>query len=484
MDLKNISGERPSIDILVVDDVDKCNYTPFGSKLSYGADDAKIINLFGSRETRYMCMKYRDICRIRHERDSLYYYLKNHPEYIGDAVLWRLCEGYRNNHVDEAIHLAGKIFNYELDPDFVTRAFMHNCVIGVADLVELELCKIAVRGILYVMTGIAYTQDHSELHQWLVPLANDSNIRLWSGKNPKDVPDLAMSFGIDDRQFLSLPPPVSILPNNNNTCYMVSTFTVLLSIPVVVKALFENRPRCIEGATYINTLRMYAWTLTNGGLTIEEMKVLNENLMKQDIFSGFNHGRADDSSRVVMLLLESLKRWSPQTANLFSEIYIFPSLAPTENVKTVTFTEPSVKLSYDIEERENTLSIVPCEIDLSSSITHNHMIYSDSITGNVLGTFQDIVCSLVTVATDIILLCHNICANDCTRKFAIPANITVCGKLYSFYGATLYDNKYSDGHYISMITSNTSMYFYDPQYMYLTEDPREYRPRILCYVKA
>ena len=88
----------------------------------------------------------------------------------------------------------------------------------------------------------------------------------------------------------------------------------------------------------------------------------------------------------------------------------------------------------------------------------------------------------------ILLICPNIQVNENPEAFFhsmyargshLQKSAVLC---ILFYGAVLHDNQYSKDTIFSTIAANTSMYFYDPQYTVESEDPRVYRPRLLCYV--
>ncbi len=465
-------------------------YTQNGSRYGSGI----VLNLFGSADTNYQCMRREDILRLHKTDCNMYEYLCRNKDYIGTPVFERLVSAYKRGNQDEAIYMGAKLMNLELDGRFVTDAFAGKAVIGVADEAEFTLLQMACRFALFGMNGHVETKnsptEEQNLQQWLMTIAPDSKIRVVSATHIEKLPSYVKSFVLDQDQAYSSPPAVTLIPNNMNMCYAASTLTVLFSIPFLVKELNRTVPRCPDGATFINTMRAYAWFLNNGGVSEAGMRELNRRLVEQEPMKRFGHGGPDDSETFIKAVINALKKWSPIAASYIGQLYNIPSLKLIETV-SVEVPAKTDTLNGDLEEIETpsprtwTSTWVPATRQISTVPKTIKRVprYSAKIgTTDVVGDVGEIFSKVITKPTPILFFSQAIDIKKEAPVFIMPCNIKIHGIEYSIHGSVLFDNAYSKGHYISMIVSNTSMYFYDSQYEEISEDPREYQPRLICYV--
>jgi hypothetical protein len=490
---------RVKISQTVLDD----EYTIFGSELSNN-NSGMTIRIFGSKISNYSCLRlsslpkllndyeperYSDGIELSRKLIELYDKRNLLSSLDSEPIFKRLVNAYKRNLIDESLHTGVKFIESDIVKN-LPKKFVDDIINGdtvtvtLANKEELELFKIAARCILYELKGnfkLPQIQETEKLHQWLVPLAKGSDIHVISAVNSSQLPKYAKSFILDEYQGLSSPPPVVRIPNNDYLCYAVSTLTVLLSVPSLTEKLKIIIPEDLDNIDFFNILRTYIWTLSNGGMSEDQLKILNDNLAKHPFMSSFIYGEADDSLTFAKVLVNIIDEYVPIIG-----IYNIPELQLLEkkSIKEEIVTENSPNTLETTSDNEWT-----CAYDkpITRKIAFNRQKYIYEILLNsecIRDTFDKLVEQVIPDEDlpEILLLSHDIDGDQKARVCAIPSDIKIHGKHYSFHGATMFDNTYSDGHYICLIASETTMYFYDSQYRENEEDPREYRPRLLCYV--
>jgi hypothetical protein len=424
-----------------------------------------------------------------------------------EYIFSRLASAWRRGHRDEAMRLAACLaLRAGLPPSLRSAALRGAAVFEVADEAELTILRVACRVALFAIHGHepdGDRRDEDGLHQTLGALKEGRHVRILSASDIAEVPDFARSFVIDSIQLHSNPPPLGLIPNNDYLCYAASVLTLILSIPEVVRGLSMYAGK----SAFVSVMLEYDRFLRSGCYSREDCGHLNAYMLSLPEFRQFDRHSADDSLKYACSLLEGFARWAPEVAAMFGEIAVVPSLLEA-GVREPSVELPASPLSYtldyDLDERESReAGAVSWEASyIERPITFApHAAPPPSLqvlyaprdgSRNMTGPFEDFVETALDGARPrILLICHGIRSAEIPATFVIPCSLRLPARSsgealfqYSNHGVVLHDNRYSEGHYISMIISNTSMFFYDPQHEDGVEDPRVYRPRILCYIRV
>ena len=406
-----------------------------------------------------------------------------------------LVDAWNRGNRDEALFITANLAAKNIPLELNMQEFI---VISYFNDAEYAILQVACRILAGLLEGVVDGGNPvTGLHQMMCTLERDSCIRVVSSVRISDLSPDVRTFTTDPIQIYSSIPPVGIIPNNQNLCYAASTLTVLLSQKDIIEKIIAAKDSAVgDGKNFIDMLQLYTWFLRTGGYSRSECAMLNEVFISLPQLSKFSHGRADDCYSFVTTLRELFLQWIPELGKMIGKIKVIPNLIDCELRKKAS-SAPQVPEEIVIPYR-----IVETEADRQWSCTcdstpskfrpyereppRDEMVYAER-GGRWLGTLSDIVGTILDGERPrILLLCHRIQVSELPARFAIPCTLVIDdGKLpivkYSLHGACMYDNQHSEGHYISAIASHTSMYFYDPQYMDSSEDPRVYRPRLLCY---
>jgi len=446
----------------------------FGSPgLSYdAADPAELPKLLADiPETPYS-----DSYDLADKLDEVYANNTIHSK-MTEPIFKKLVEAYAYGRRDESIHLAARF----VDSDILKQLPPGILEVAVADENELAIAKIACKCITYLQHGhIIPHIDQGPLHQCLHAINPNLKIHVMTAAELDKMPKFLKSLTIDDRQMQSAPPPIGIIPNNGKLCYAVATLTVLLSIPSFAEIMKNERPK--EGMDFFNVLRTYSWFLANDGFPQYQIERINQIFVTYPGIDEFAHGEADDAVTFLEVILKLFKRYSPRCFRAIQKVYYIPSLVLVDtDILTTSQTEGGPVVTGHSMGNRWTCEYTETEQKVCQK-TREIFIYK---TPKITGTIDEIVSHVIgrDELPDVLFLCQAIDVSKEARICIIPCDIVVRGTHYSFHGAAMFDNKHTDGHYIGLVMSETTMYFYDSQYRKNCEDPREYQPRLLCYSK-
>lgn len=410
------------------------------------------------------------------------------------TVFGRLVEAWQAGHCDEAIHMAGRMAIQTALPTPLRDAMMaKNATFIASNDAEFEILRVACIVAIFTLEGHPDVNKlpTADEQQMLAVLKTGLPIKIFSAAYLEKIPKFAKSFVFDTMQLVSHPPPIGIIPNNLSLCYAASVLTLILSLPTVVNELLNVSGRVCDT---LHLMLMYAWHLRTGAYSHHELASMNEELVKCPEFNAFGHGLPDDSVDFAIAMLTAFRKWAPGAAALFGDVYMIPNLVGSDMIKSSAMPPDRIDLPFDVHETlagntwTGTFIYEPVTHILSETVRPPLEFRYKDRAGRWLGSLKEIVAAAIGSARPkILLICHNIQVNENPEAFSIPCTLDLSSPevgsvMYSIHGAVLHDNQYSEGHYISTIAANTSMYFYDPQYTAESEDPRVYRPRLLCYV--
>jgi hypothetical protein len=278
---------------------------------------------------------------------------------------------------------------------------------------------------------------------------------------------------------------------------------------------------------YIAHLKMDRSTDTNNQ---DNIKILNEEMVKLEPFKKFAFGNANDSITYMISLVHELHKYGIVEIRDATKTQIMRENLPVQNVATpdiISFgicdigsckydrVEPCshripriVKLDYTPSEKMVTIPIknenspdVEKEvsywnIELENTPYVRNMNDDGTTCGKIIfRTIKDhrefSLDSIVSYhfknaglkLPDILIIRHMLETATSHESMMIPCALYVDDSTYTLHGASLYDCVHSNGHYTSVIVSSTTMFVYDPEYNVGIEDMRIYRVRYLCYLK-
>lgn len=451
------------------------------------------------------------------------------------AAFGRLAHAWRAGRADEAAQLAGELALRE-DPgpplrrlEALLRAAGGRLRYAAADAAEAGVLGIALRLALMYLEGAPRegglgAEEARGARQRLAALGPGVPVWVHSARALRETPAAARSGVHDEVQLRSFPPPVGLIPNQNALCYASAVLTLLLSITPLVRALEalrgppapreargppglpwarQRRPLGAAGVPgvpgvpggagaepVLGTLLGYAWHLESGEYGAERVGALHAELLGAPEMEGFRHGGADDALHFAEALLRLLGRLG--LGGFFGEVLRIPDLVDAGTVALYPGAAdapapPSLARGAFVERRGADgaeWSYDPAAPAHAPEPGRREALLYRLRGGPVIGTFEGVVRGVAKgPLPPVLLIAHQISVRDRPARMLPPCTLRL-GRTYSLHGAVLHDMEHTGGHYISMVCSNTSMYFYDPQHDPGSEDPRTYRPRLLCYVEV
>jgi len=403
-------------------------------------------------------------------------------------IFTRLVDAWRRGLRDEATQLAGEIAVTVDGSKILTiltqlLAARGGAVLyGAADVAEQTIIGIGIRVALACLERGSADQLTPEsercIHQRLGALAPNVPVRIHTAQFLDEIPDMVRSGVCDDEQLLCFPPPIGLIPNQNQLCYASSVLTLILSITPVVKLLVD------DGSPIARILLHYAWHLETGLYTHDSIADLHANLLAIPELSRFAKTEPDDAWTFAENLLLVLSR--TRAAKLFSEIVKIPNLIDCGSI-TISRQNPSPakgvfrKVSvggneaWTYDANAYATMVGPRELQM--------LVYRPR-EGGEIRTFEEIIhAQIQNRRPKVLLLGHDIMKNERPARLMPPCTLQFGDAAYSLHGSSLHYNVEPNGHYITMICSNTTTYFYDSQHDPDSEDLRLYRPRLICYVR-
>lgn len=418
-------------------------------------------------------------------------YRGGRPKEADTTIFSRLARAYAGGHQDEALYLAAALAARGLNRGLAEGLRSGSVVLRARTPAEVAILEVGLRVALCAAHGVdgapaLCAEEEFTNHVLLGLLSPNSRVHVVSASSRP--PGFANSFALDPVQPLSNDPPLGLIPNNLSLCYGASALTLLLSLPLVARALALGP---VEGAA-ASALRIYAHHLKTGALGEEEVRELNRCMVQIPEFRRFGHGEADDSKPFAEAVLGVLLgcRGLGLEGAFGKGIYTIPSMVQVRDPVQGP-TGPPGELPFRIARETLACGGVALDFRTEPGVlpgAPGHAIggeYADR-KGRPLGSFSAIVeRALEGARPKILLLDHRIAGSEAAGKFAMPSRVELeGGAVYSMHGASMFDMHTTGGHYTSMILSRTTMYFYDPQYDPASEDMRLYRPRLLCYVRV
>lgn len=402
------------------------------------------------------------------------------------GIFETLVKAYEKKHIDETFFVAASLAcRSTIDDKFIDAVMTsEGATISVSSEAEKILMSIAARVALFKIYNHDDPDNISEvdLHRNLFALVK-ADIRIMSSRHYSEYPDWANVLSTDNFQYHLAIPALGIIPNTLDTCYSAAVLTTILTIPAVISMLAKRQyddPMMVH-------LQMYMWGLVTGGYSNEDWECLNRSFISLPQFIQFGKG-AEDAADFFTVFLDALKLKCPELHEKIHAMFLMQGLVQTP--KTIeTPNNIDVRLTFDIDEtsskNDTSTRMVPNfeeKIFTCSSRPKIDPIYNDR-DGNCLGTMSDIFKNMIKdTRPEILVVKHGLKLDDPSR-LELRCTISLEDAVYSLHGLVLYDVTHTDGHYISSLVSNTSMYFYDPQFRKISENPLCYRPRLLVYVK-
>lgn len=413
---------------------------------------------------------------MTYDKSSLDSILNDVPGEPTDTYIFEeLCKQYDRGYRDETRFLAGQFVLYAADkPKFIDS-------IVVANETESILIRIAVIIMLHVSIGKCSKPVLSKhhIHTALKVLSEKSHVKIITATYDKPNP-ITNVFTFENFQLINPTPPIGIIPNNHMLCYAASALTLLLSIDDVARWIYDAA--ITNGDRFLEYLSLYCWYLRTGAMPRAAIEHLNVETII-NYLTEFTLGHAGDTLDVLTILNE----YVPFTTHIYDFCSIESTAEPPEIITKIS--ESDVSIREIKTSKETTISIH----EEPSSLTYKEISPSHKTVYRVREDrsrreFGFNECVLGIIGDDrpyVLMMAHSISTEEHPSKFEIPCTIRLPDATYSIHGACLYDNTHSDGHYVTAIISNTTMFFYDSQYnRAFAEDLRIYRPRILCYIKV
>ena len=366
---------------------------------------------------------------------------------------------YRRGHVDEARTLAA-VFATSKHVATLT------CV-RAADEAEADLLRVAAK-LIVIERNVGSTappMDEWKYHHILAALSGEHDFHAFTSTDRHLMPSFAYTTAPDRIQLKSAAPPLGVIPNANSTCYASSVLTCLFSIDSVAKMHAQKD----------DPFGLLTWFLSTGNYTRDEASLLISTILKMPRLSKYDNGQAND----VYDFLQDLKR-VVDLPDL--QIYDIPSLTVTSSGCA---TKTTITHDFDVVQDGDLIRFIPGRSTMSVNSIPDSAMCKIRRNGQCK-SFVEIVAEKVgnRKLPEILVLCHAIYVKEDPMDFPIPNTLILGDNIYSLHAASLYDSHYSGGHYISLVVSETTMFFYDPEYRQDGEDPREYRPRLIFYVRV
>lgn len=362
------------------------------------------------------------------------------------------------------------------------------------DEIEFEMMKIMARAALLLTSSrVPDESDYDEfsLHAYIWALSGRFKIHVFSSTQAHGKHEFANTFLAEDFHPTSTLAPIGIIPNAQIWCYVASTLTIALSIEKVacaIKHAYQSADPTT--ASFLEILLFFYGHLRTNQFDEHTLVQHMKALFSRAAFSEFNVDAPNDSYYFLDVLSNELSKCgvtdlSQKRVEIDSLEFI--RIVPCEKRKPQHIIMPCRVVERIGRDREppwsGTLEDIPLrELNKSPDCIYGALVYRSRKSDNEYTFDQYITKKLDGSRPYVLIIKHSIGNKESPARFIVPCVIYVDNCMYTLHGASMHDAVRSDGHYVTLIASNATMFCYDSQFGDHDIDMRSFRVRYLCYL--